>query len=102
MTKTSVAKPSIEAAKTKGKAKLDVAKKIETIAKSRMPDSQKKELIAKLRGEKSEGGIPFAVYSTIRAIRPDIKKAMLVWPKAKGKIKENLTTMEWDKLFKGF
>jgi hypothetical protein len=79
-----------------------VEAKIKKIEASKMPDAQKKEYIAKLKGEQAPkgDGVTFVVYANVRKIKESLRPGMLAFPKAKGVLRATLH--EWDEIFKGF
>jgi hypothetical protein len=82
----------------------DVAKKIQEIQASNLPESEKREYIARLTGNKVDAiaanRVPFTVWANSRNIRQNIRVGMLAFPKAKGVA--DATFEEWDTIFKDF
>ena len=80
------------------------ASKADEVRASKLPQHKKDEYLARLAGEKAaannEEQITLDVYLAVAGIKPGHKKAMLVYPKAKGVQKATLA--EWKEIFKGF
>ena len=85
-------------------ATFDVEKKIKDIMASNLPESEKKEYVARITGNKSDAAaadrVPFTVWANSRSIRQNIRVGMLAFPKAKGVA--SATFEEWDTIFKDF
>ena len=78
-----------------------IDKKKRAIMSSKMPQWQKDEYLAKLRGRPaSEKRVAFNVYARVKNLKDGFKAPMLAYPAAKGV--ESATVQEWDKLFKDF
>jgi len=80
--------------------------KAKQILESNMSEDEKEKYLRRLglkadSGEKQEGKlIPFPIYAKIRKIKPELHKAMQVYPKAKGL--KGASLAEWDEIFKSF
>lgn len=86
----------------KEKRKVDLEAKIKKIEASNMPEAQKVEYIAKLKGDAVEAAdkVTFAVWANVRKIKESLRPGMLAFPKAKGVLRASMH--EWDEIYKGF
>lgn len=96
--------PPVKEAASKEVGTFDVEKKIKEINASGLPESEKREYIARLTGNKSDATaadrVPFTVWANSRNIRQNIRVGMLAFPKAKGVA--DATFEQWDSIFKDF
>ena len=95
-------KPEPKPEPKKEKRKVDLDAKIKKIEASNMPEAQKVEYIAKLKGEAAESGdkVTFAAWANVRKIKESLRPGMLAFPKAKGVLRASMH--EWDEIYKGF
>lgn len=79
----------------------DVDAKIAKVEASKMPDSQKSELIKKLKNESSTDSlISFSVYAQRKKIKAYLRDPMRSYPPAKGVA--SATFEGWEEIYKNF
>ena len=77
--------------------------KIKAIKESKMPEKQKQDYLLSLgvvEAPSDEGKMPFTVFAKVKGIELSKHKAMLAFPKARGK--QAATLGEWEEIFKDF